>query len=399
MQAGWVGKGKNANIRSGSSGGSDHISRPLATLKDPASFGPPPRNVNYHGGAALPNQITPDRRGLGAPLSKAQVEAADRAVQSTEEAELEEPSKPALPPIPYRANRTGLKTDHLPPPPLYQAGDGDNGNGQETGTARGPHKTIPSLPPRLPPRSNSSNLASPVAISPPPPPYDSVVEEPKPAANKYINQGALDRLGKAGISVPGFGIGQSSSPAPTEPSRAASPPKTLLNELPSRFTRMNTTSISPQPTNSPSQGATLAQKQAAFKTAQSFHKDPSSVSVSDAKSAATTANDFRERHHEQITAGAQKANSWNKKYDITGRVDRLLKEHALPAEERTQQQQLPQAALQSQQNPKDIAQTPHLGSRKPPPPPPPKKPSSMHGQAMEGQAPPPVPLGTKPSFG
>ena len=42
-----IGKGKD-------SGSEEHISRPLTTLKDPAAFGPPPKNVNYHGGAALP---------------------------------------------------------------------------------------------------------------------------------------------------------------------------------------------------------------------------------------------------------------------------------------------------------------------------------------------------------
>jgi hypothetical protein len=43
-------------------------------------------------------------------------------------------------------------------------------------------------------------------------------------------------------------------------------------------------------------------------------------------------------------------------------------------------------------------------SRKPPPPPPPKKPAGMHGNAnaLGGSggvvSPPPVPLGTKPSY-
>jgi len=42
-----MGKGKESTT-------GEHISRPLATLKDPSAFGPPPKNVNYHGGAALP---------------------------------------------------------------------------------------------------------------------------------------------------------------------------------------------------------------------------------------------------------------------------------------------------------------------------------------------------------
>src|SRR6266536_2538820 len=76
----------------------DHISRPLHSLKDPAAFGPPPKNVNYHGGAALPNQTTPE-------------------VQAKQQAEEEEAAKPKGPPLPFRADTTGLSTPHLPPPP------------------------------------------------------------------------------------------------------------------------------------------------------------------------------------------------------------------------------------------------------------------------------------------
>ena len=50
--AGWMGKGKDPHQQA-----EEHTSRPLSTLKDPSAFGPPPKNVNYHGGAALPNQM------------------------------------------------------------------------------------------------------------------------------------------------------------------------------------------------------------------------------------------------------------------------------------------------------------------------------------------------------
>jgi hypothetical protein len=126
----------------------------------------------------------------------------------------------------------------------------------------------------------------------------------------------------------------------------------------------------------------MEQKQEAFRTAQNFHKDPSSVSMADAKSAASTANNFRARHQDQIAAGAQKANGWNKKYNVTGRVNSFLEKQASPVSEQPPSEV--QAPLGSP--------TPANINRKPPPPPPPKKPSGMH-------APPPVPLGTKPSFG
>lgn len=51
--AGWVGKGKEPTVPA-----AERTSRPLSTLKDPASFGPPPKHINYHGGAALPTQVS-----------------------------------------------------------------------------------------------------------------------------------------------------------------------------------------------------------------------------------------------------------------------------------------------------------------------------------------------------
>ncbi|ERF69060.1 hypothetical protein EPUS_01016 [Endocarpon pusillum Z07020] len=403
--AGLIGKGKNTSTRSGSSGGSDHISRPLAALKDPAAFGPPPKNVNFHGGAALPNQTTPDRRGLGAPLPQPVVESAERAVRVGGELEAGPDVKPTGPRLPYRANRTGLKTDHLPPPPLHRAANADSGTAQETGIAQAPATQKPSLPPRLPPRSNCSGLTSSVANISPPPTYDSAVNEPKPAVNSYINQEAASGLGKAGISVPGLGIDQNQRTIPAEENHSASSPPPQFNELSSRFSRLNRTSTTPQPSSSPSspaQGTTLAQKQSAIQTAQSFHKDPTSISATDAQTAANTANNFRERHQEHIAAGAQKAKSLNKKYNITGRMNSFLEQQSAPAQQQPQQQQPQPAPQAAAQVPSSIPTTPDLTNRKAPPPPPPKKPNTMHGQLMGvggGQAPPPVPLGTKPSLG
>jgi len=140
---------------------------------------------------------------------------------------------------------------------------------------------------------------------------------------------------------------------------------------------------SPKPETPPTEGTTFEQKQAAFKTAQNLHKDPSSVTLADAQSAASTANNFRARHQEQISAGAQKANTWNKKFNVTGRVNNFLEKQASPVTEQ------PPPIQPVSPAPSDVSA---LSARKPPPPPPPKKPAGMH-------APPPVPLGTKPSFG
>lgn len=373
-----MGKGKSP----GSDSASDHVSRPLTSLKDPTLFGPPPKNANYHGGAALPNEITPHRGGLGAPLSQAEVEAGEQKGDAPSKQEDEE-VKPAAPPLPYRADRTGLKTSHLPPPPVHRA-IAEQSSSTATVAASAAPKVKPSVPPRLPSRKESNDVVPSVASihhQQPPPAYEAAPEQAA-ATEGGLNQNAVDRLGKAGISVPSLGIGES-KPWKTERSSSNTPVPTptsesQVNELQSRFARLN--SASPKQEAVPAEGTTFAQKQAAFKTAQDFHKDPSSVTLADAHGAASTANNFRQRHQEQISAGAQKANTWNKKFNVTGRVNNFLEKQASPAAEQ------PPPAPVVNQSPQD------LSNRKPPPPPPPKKPAGFHG-------PPPVPLGTKPSFG
>lgn len=355
----------------------------MTTLKDPSSFGPPPKNVNFHGGAALPDRITPDTRGLGAPLTQAQIQEAEEAEQARireEQVEQEEAYKPAPPPVPYRADRTGLSTNHLPKPPVKRVDDDESSLPPTTKS-----KPKPSLPPRLPPR-RSSNQAEP-AISPPP--YDAAVQDS--AAQGQLNQGALNRLGKAGVSVPGFGIGDSNpNPWKNEPSSrspstvSATTGRPQLGELQSRFSKMSTSSQNSEP---PNQGTTFEQKQAAFKTAQSFQKDPSSVSFSDARTAASTANNFRERHGEQVAAGAKKANAMNQKYNIGGRLNSFVASQTTsPPNEAP-----PQPASPS------VPDASALAGRKPPPPPPPKKPQT-HSPATSVQSPPPLPMGTKPRY-
>lgn len=393
--AGWMGKGRDPNEAKGS----EHVSRPLASLKDPASFGPPPKNVNYHGGAALPDRITPDRRGLGAPLSQQQLSSSQRTV--TAPPEEEQSSRPPPPPVPYRANTTGLKTDHLPPPPVHRAIQ--DVSPQNTGGSQS-SKPKPSLPPRLPSRTASNE---PVPSSPPPayepvqspspvslPPPLSPPAQSSSNSSGYLNQGAVGRLGKAGISVPGLGIGEKN---PWEGEKSQSTTRSQqsngsqINELQSRFAKMNSSSTTPS--SSPSQGTTWSEKQTALQTAQSFHKDPSSISAQDARQAATTANNFRERHGDQIRAGASRASGLNKKYNLTGRMNSFLEQQSSPSSE-----QQTSSAAPAQQNQSPEAQA--LSQRKPPPPPPPKKPANMTTHPSNGTQspapPPPVPMGTKP---
>ncbi|RVX65806.1 hypothetical protein B0A52_10368 [Exophiala mesophila] len=447
--AGWMGKPRDPKAAETEA----HVSRPLATLKDPSSFGPPPKNVNYHGGAALPNEITPHRSGWGAPLTPEQTRSARAQVNGSQPQTQEEeaPERPAGPPLPYRADRTGLKTDHLPPPPTHR--DVNRSPGPSTSSPAPSNAPRPGLPPRLPNRQNtgSSVVSNPVVSPPPataPPAYETVAQssEPQPGNHFGSDNGAIQRLGNAGISVPGLGINsqssmnpwqneQSKGSIPKTPSPKPQPSATAnqVSELQSRFARMTSASSVPTQSNvatpatqspppvqsqpnfqdqSQPQGSTWAEKQAALRTASNLQKDPSSVTMADARSAATTANSFRERHKDEISSASQRANSFNKKYNVTGKLNAFLEKHASPTNEQppqlNQQQQSPQSqndyyppqATQAV-NPRQMPEYAASISRKPPPPPPPKKPANMHGNANPGHSngvtsPPPLPLSTKP---
>lgn len=343
-----------------------HVSAPLSTLKDPASFGPPPKHRAYYGDAAGPPRPRPARE-------PAQAHQREDGIETP-------------PAGPYAADTTGLSTAHLPKPPAFRPN-------QATPPAIDPSsRPKPNLPPRLPPRQNSH----PDAYAPaPPPPYQEATQDTG-AAGGYLNQGALNRLGQAGVSVPGLEIGRHASP-PVPPRQTASPPvpprrtsspltatppavpsrknSSQLNELQSRFANLRTSSSQTTPSAPPATGTTWAEKQAALKTVNTLHSDPSKVTLSDARSAASTANNFRERHGEQVAAGWKAASNLNQKYGIAGRVNSLA------------------SGSKASPPPPPSPTTGGLGKKAPPPPPPPKK-KELGGAG----GPPPIPLGSKPKF-
>ncbi|MCJ1475440.1 hypothetical protein MMC13_004102 [Lambiella insularis] len=344
--------------------------RPLAALRDPSSFGPPPKR--YHAGAAAPNPLLPDGSGDTAIVQRDASRAPDTDARQTRYAGSEEQRAPP-PPVPFRIDTTGLSTDNLPKPPARHVGPM-----REVESDTPAKKPKPSLPPRLPPRQNSA--ASTDAASPASPSYTY----PRSPQTSYLNQGALNRLGAAGVNVPGLGIQASSEPANPwrdEPismvdNTAAAPKKAPdLNELQSRFARMSAASTPPE---SPAQGTSFADKQAALRTATSFRNDPSSVTLADAKSAASTANNFRERHGEQVATGCQGASGLNKKYGIANRMAGV----GGPSFSR---EDVPSP-------PSSPGMSPAQGKR--PPPIPPKK---GLGGASASQ-PPPVPLASRPQM-
>ena len=178
-------------------------------------------------------------------------------------------------------------------------------------------KPKPPLPPRLPPREPSTLPQD------PPPSYNSTIEDH--TAHARLNQSALNRLGSAGISVPGLGIGGSSEAPKSYQDQAgnatASPVKSqnpTFDKLHSQFSGVSNKMPASEPISN--EGTTLAQKQAALKAANSFRSDASSVSLSDAKATAVAAHNFRERHGEQVASGLRTAHSFNQKYDIAEKV-------------------------------------------------------------------------------
>jgi len=190
---------------------------------------------------------------LGAPVPAPRPRLTQEELAAQEEA-----AKP--PSGPYRRDTSGLRIDHLPAPPVRR----NNTPGATPGPPP-PPRANPGLPARstppppraagarpppvLPPRQNEY----PDENTPPPPPTYGEATQPSASNPASLNQSALNRLGQAGVSVPGFGIGSNNSTNATAPM----PPSTQghsgqLNELQQRFSRLGTGSNpSPAPQAQP----------------------------------------------------------------------------------------------------------------------------------------------------
>ena len=258
IQKSWFGKGKSDLERS-----EDHVSQPLSSLQDPHSFGAPPKNVNYYGGRAegSPSSVAGEAAGSTSPSSPAVLD--QPRLRSNEEEE----SQPEYPQGPYRVDTTGLSTNNLPKPPIrrvdQEATNITNPQAAATRKTANPPlsaKPKPSLPPRLPPRQASPRRSLPRLEEPsgPPPSYDASTKgkqentalgAPSPNASG-LNQGAIDRLGKAGISVPGLGIGSEHSHTDANPvqtvqsSNPISSASANVSELQTRFAQMGSSTAS-----------------------------------------------------------------------------------------------------------------------------------------------------------
>ncbi|KAI7211927.1 hypothetical protein KC333_g7407 [Hortaea werneckii] len=291
--------------------GRNHQSAPLSSLRDPSSFGAPPKHTGAYGsgggatgfsspparpggaggagagagagpGAGVgPGALPPSSGGLGGPVPT----PSRRQQQPVEE-------EPPKPPEPYRMDTSGLKTDHLPKPPIRRgdgagspAGAGAGAGARRTASPSLPARTAsPKVPPRqtppLPSRAPAAAAKPPPALpprmtenpneyTPPPPPTYGEAMKPGTDAGQ-IDEGAAHRLGQAGVSVPGFGIGgQQNGNYETQPSQPQGH-SGQLGELQQRFSRMNTggsqpsaTPSQPQPSNSSPAAAAAAAKKSA----------------------------------------------------------------------------------------------------------------------------------------
>ena len=297
----------------------------------------------------------------------------------------------------YRANTTGLSTDHLPRPPGRR--DGADGRSPPLN-----EPDVPRRPPALPP---AKSLGGPPKL----PSRMGARSPPKPTTettnNGGLNQGAMNRLGAAGVSVSALGIGNKSTspapPPPTPPRRqdSGTPPMPLrqqptqpahINSLQNRFAKMTTQNADTMDAPAaPAQGTTWQQKQAALKTASQFQKDPSSISFSDARAAASTANNFRQRHGEQAAAGWNKANQVNERYGVANKLGGL-------AGGGSNGQGMDAGGGSGGAAAAVLAAA---GKKKPPPPPTKKKPAGFGAAAspvQDDDAPPPIPMSTRPQF-
>lgn len=216
------------------------------------------------------------------------------------------------------------------------------------------------------------------------------------------------------MSVPGLGISGSGHgnsrpplPPPTMGRSSPNPPSPaagsgVSSELQSRFGKLGLgrgggqQGSTPPAAAAPAQGTTWAEKQAALRTMSDFKKNPGSVSFSDASTAASTANNFRQRHGDQVVAGMKTANGLDQKYGVSGKVGGYMSGGGESSGSGAAAGGVGGGNPASHLSTIGAAASGVLGKKKPPPPPPPKRKPDLGGRA-DG-APPPVPMATRPNF-
>ncbi|KAI1001075.1 hypothetical protein K3495_g7125 [Podosphaera aphanis] len=292
---------------------------PISSLTDPSTFEPPPKKVDY-GPQLTVDKTEPVDTGRSRPSPRPYIRGSNPAILSSHKLQNQES-------------------------PLDRA-------------------TKP-CPPKLPPRANTN----PAMLHPEErdPNYTEGLFKKSPSSTTDISDTVhRDPVNKFANTL--------------RQSHILPPPTSHSTQNQSNSAHL--TSLLSHKSESTSQGTSFAQKRATLKTANSLWKDPSSVSLSDARAAASTANNFRERHGSQIKSGWQLAQNVDQKYAISEKISTA--QHA--SEERGQSFNKDEAQVQNKDQP--------IKKRPPPPPPPVKRLDLVSSKTQ----PPPIPKATKPKF-
>ena len=232
------------------------MSTPISSLKDPSSFGPPPKNVNYYGASSTGGSGLSQGASSSTGDDKSYTPSAVDHSQLNKHAD-ESNEVPKYSQGPYRVDTTGLSTSNLPKPPVRRLDQAVSSSPANTATTRQTPVTAmkpkPSLPPRLPPREAATSSQDSVMKTPqsPPPPYSKATGTQNKAVSNQeqdtplLNQSAIDRLSAKGISVPGLGIGGQPTSGKVSEHTQASSASANVSELQARLAKANA-SISPK---------------------------------------------------------------------------------------------------------------------------------------------------------
>ncbi|POS85559.1 hypothetical protein EPUL_002821 [Erysiphe pulchra] len=318
--AGWIGKGKDQNI-------THHAPRPLQSLRNPATFGPPPRKV-----------IDDHQKTLRDDSFSEESPTADKLEANDAE------------------QRVRML---LPPPTPHRPSSKPNHEAQEVSRTI---KVKPNIPPRLPPREKSTSVPL------------------LPSKTQTSLEEKIIKLSTSNFT-------KASNEPRSEFNRASELEKKSKSSSHEEFNCYSRTSSplhATASTNSP--GTSFSQKKAAIKTISSLRNDPSSVSFSEAKEAASTANNFRERHGDQVKSGWNLANKANNQYGISQKLGSPQNFSSSNNEKSVN--------YRIQDSLKDT-----LVKKRPPPPPPPLSQTNLLGTRLSTKSSAPmIPITTKPNW-
>ncbi|KAM3422579.1 hypothetical protein BST61_g71 [Cercospora zeina] len=392
----------------------NHTSTPLTTLRDPDSFGPPPKARSHYDqdgrplnaielerkktgaatgsslAAGIPQSLsqipTEHRGGLGAPVVETGYR--ERRQRETEERERREQEELNRERGPYKKDTTGIDTRNFAPPPKHYAVGGG-----ETAAIEG--RPPPALPPRLPPRQ---------AALPPPPSrqttgtiasHNSGSSGPSPflppRQNEYPDE-------HTPAPPPTYGEALTAHSPPAQP--AANKFETAATNAATKFGSRAASSWMQQRQQQQGQDPAAINQGAASRLAgagvsvpgfgigksnttsgQQQIPTPSAQQVQSAASFASGAAACFGSQNQQGQGQGGQLNELQQRFARMG----------------------PGGSSSSPAGQENGVITPPLGAQKKPPPlPPPKKAGVQPGQpgaeGDKGQAPPPVPMGSKPKW-